>query len=230
MKILIRALVFVLLALIFLPLAYLAVAFGLAYFPANNDKMLEPAVVRAYITSNGVHTDFVFPITSEWMDWRTLFPFADFKAPESLLANNVDVIMVGWGDEQFYLQTPTWGDLTLPTALGAVSGSNPSLIHVTYYWERALPESTYILPLDAQQYQILIDYVKNTLQWQNQQPVALGNSGYGSYDTFYRAQGSYSLFSTCNTWIGEGMQQAGVPVSRWTPFVDNVTKQLTVRE
>jgi hypothetical protein len=35
-----------------------------------------------------------------------------------------------------------------------------------------------------------------------------------------------NLFETCNTWIGRGLRQAGVTVSRWTPFDFTVTWHL----
>ena len=219
-----------LLAVAMLPSSYLVVAYGLTLFPVNKTKSHQASVLQAYVVSNGVHTDFVFPVKSQWIDWRTIFPWQDFSNPNFLQATQVDVVMIGWGDERFYLNTPQWEDLTLSTALSALAGMNPSLIHVTYYWEKSLPQASYKLPLDAEQYEALIQYIKATLQRKGDAATLVPDAGYAVYDRFYRAQGSFSVFNTCNTWVGEGLQRAGVPVSIWTPLADNVFKQLEKRE
>jgi hypothetical protein len=38
------------------------------------------AFTPAWVPSNGVHTDLMFPIRSATIDWRQLFPLADFGA------------------------------------------------------------------------------------------------------------------------------------------------------
>ena len=39
----------------------------------------------------------------------------------------------GWGDENFYINTPTWGDLTLKNAFSAMFLKSASLMHLTRY-------------------------------------------------------------------------------------------------
>ena len=52
--------------------------------------------------------------------------------------------------------------------------------------------------------------------------TVIPDSGYDANDAFYEALGGYNAFETCNTWAGRGLRQAGLPVSRWTPFDFNV--------
>jgi hypothetical protein len=42
--------------------------------------------------------------------------------------------------------------------------------------------------------------------------------GYGATDGFYLAVGRFSLFKSCNVWVGQGLQAAGLPAGFWTPF------------
>ena len=59
---------------------YVAVACVMVFWPANAKPSAkasaEAAAVEAWVLSNGLHTDLVFPIRSEAIDWRQLFPFA----------------------------------------------------------------------------------------------------------------------------------------------------------
>ena len=199
---------------------YVAVACVLVFLPANAKPPAEPATVEAWVLSNGVHTDLVFPVRSAAIDWRQLFPLSDFKAPPP----DAEFVAIGWGDRKFYLHTPTWGDLTAARAFGALSGGNRSLLHVTYLQRAQLRRGAYKLPLSQAQYAQLVAHVRATLPSGRAVPIV--GAHYANDDAFYEARGSYHLFETCNTWTGRGLRQAGVTVSRWTPFDFNVTWHL----
>jgi len=215
-----RRIALTLLGLLLAITLYVAVACALVFLPANAKPPAEPATVEAWVLSNGVHTDLVFPVRSATVDWLQLFPLSDFKAPPP----DAEFVAIGWGDREFYLHTPTWGDLTAARAFGALSGGNRSLLHVTYLQRAQLRRGAYKLPLSQPQYAQLVAYVRATLPSGRATPIA--GAHYASDDAFYEAQGSYHLFETCNTWTGRGLRQAGVTVSRWTPFDFNVTWHL----
>lgn len=197
---------------------YLAVAFGLALVPANSDHPSGPATIDAYIASNGIHADFVFPVRSPGMDWTRVFPLQDFRA----VWGGTGFIAIGWGDREFYLNTPRWEDLTVARAVNALSGRDRSLLHVTYLESIDLYGKSYRVPLSEAQYATLADYVLETVRLSGGKGIGVPGRGYGYSDAFYEANGSYTLFNTCNTWVGRGLRRAGVTVSRWTPFEFNV--------
>jgi uncharacterized protein (TIGR02117 family) len=201
---------------------YLGTACALMFWPANPAARVqpEPPAVEAWVLSNGVHTDLVLPVRSATIDWRQLFAPAHFKAvpPEA------EFVAIGWGDREFYLHTPTWADLTVPRALSAVLGGNRALLHVTYLTRAQLQRGAWQLPLSQAQYARLAGYVRATLAAGRATPIA--GAHYGKDDAFYEAEGGYHLFETCNTWTGRALRQAGVTVSRWTPFDFNVTWHL----
>ncbi|MFL9667449.1 TIGR02117 family protein [Variovorax sp. AB1(2024)] len=213
---------FTLLGLASLVGLYVAVACALVFWPANGAKPAgdAPADVQAWVLSNGVHTDYVFPVRSATIDWLQVFPLKDFKAPPP----DAEYIAIGWGDREFYLNTPTWGDLTVSRAFGALSGGNRSLLHVSYLRRGQLGRGAFELPLSQARYAQLVGHVRASLPPGPAQAIA--GAHYDSQDAFYEAEGAYNLFETCNTWIGRGLRQAGVTVSRWTPFDFTVTWHL----
>ncbi len=201
---------------------YVAAACLLMFWPANPAARVpaESPAVEAWVLSNGVHTDLVFPVRSATIDWRQLFAPAHFEA----VPPGAEFVAIGWGDREFYLHTPTWADLTASRALGAMFGGNRALLHVTYLTRAQLQQGAWHLPLSQAQYARLADYVRATLAAGRATPVA--GAYYGNDDAFYEAEGGYHLFETCNTWAGRALRQAGVTVSRWTPFDFNVTWHL----
>lgn len=201
---------------------YLAIAYAMVLFPANTDVRRVPHdTINAYVESNGVHTDVILPISSDIVDWQRYFPQSDFKAVPA----DAKYIAIGWGDRDFYLNTPEWKDLTISLALGALVWQHKTVLHVSYLRAQDLSDY-YALQMDRAQYDTLKRYILATAEMKDERPVALANSGYGNNDLFYEARGKYSFIETCNTWLGTGLRQAGVKVSYWTPIDSLVTWHL----
>jgi uncharacterized protein (TIGR02117 family) len=201
--------------------AYFGLACALVLIPANSQPPSEVIAVNAYVQTNGVHTDLVFPIRTQGVDWSEAFP------PEHLAKDpgkEVTYVAIGWGDREFYLHTPQWRDLTARRALQALSGSGRSLLHVSYLRDADLRhEGTHAMPLTAQQYAVLVSYVQASLvRTASGEGINVPDQHYGANDAFYEATGSYNLFTTCNVWTGRALQQAGVKVSVWTPLASQV--------
>lgn len=203
-------------------LAYIAIAYVQVLFPLNSrpsDAVTTATSVEAYVVTNGVHTDLVFPLKTATIDWERYFPKKHFIAVPTTAA----YIAIGWGDREFYLYTPEWKDLTVATALGAMTGQHASVLHVTYLSEEDLRQHAYRLPLSEENYQALISYVLASAAMLDQGLVPVANAHYSPQDAFYEARGTYSLFNTCNSWTGTGLQRAGARVGWWTPFDALVT-------
>lgn len=206
-------------------LSYLAVALLFLLFPANSD--VKPTLassqvetnVRIYVLDNGVHTDLVLPVISETLDWQTVFPKNQFAQ----VAKTADLIAFGWGDAEFYLHTPNWSDLKFSTAMRALVGANPTVLHVEYFDAQALPEQVFALDLSASQYRALSDYILASMPSSTKAGHSAVAGGYGDSDAFFNANSSYSALQTCNTWTGAALVHAGVKISRWTPFSILVT-------
>lgn len=226
MRLALKLLLGVLLALASLVAVYFAASFVLVLFPTHTARRDEPVAVQALVYSNGVHTDLVFPINAQGADWSQSFPAQHLAE----MPHGAAYIAIGWGDREFYLNTPRWRDLTAGRALQALSGSGRTLLHVSYLREADLQNGMHALPLSAKQYASLVNYVERALVRSHAGPgVNVPGQHYGVHDAFYEANGAYNLFTTCNAWVGRGLAQAGVKVSAWTPLASQVVWHLPPR-
>jgi len=110
--------------LVSIPLLYLAAAVFLGLVPANVSFRQPADGVIIFVETNGIHTWIVMPKVNEDMDWRPLVLPAHLKDPRW---GNADHVAIGYGNREFYLNTPTWGDLTVRRAAAAFFGNGPSL-------------------------------------------------------------------------------------------------------
>jgi uncharacterized protein (TIGR02117 family) len=204
-------------------LLYLLLTFLLSRIPVNGHSQRK-ADVHIYLMKSGVHTDFIFPVSNDIHDWRTEFPIAntDFKDSSSLL------ISIGWGDKAFYMNTPTWSDLTLKTAVTTPFGLGPSAIHATYYRQLLDDRPTIGLKISSKQYKKLVKYVQQTLVYHKQKTIFIQPKIKGvvtGNDAYYQAKGRYNLFFTCNSWINAGLKVADLKACLWTAFASGIFYQ-----
>ncbi len=174
----------------------------------------EMKTVEIFIRSNGVHTDFVLPVHNKHFAWDT------FVAPSVCNADSTyQYVAIGWGDKGFFLNTPTWNDLTFSTAFVAATGLGESAMHVDYLKTAPkLGERGKRYDISARQYELLIAYIRSSFTLTENKSMLIDHAGYGKRDKFFEANGRYSLFMTCNEWTGDGMQAAEMPVGIWTPL------------
>lgn len=160
-----------------------------------------------YLTTNGLHLNFVIP--TDLMAAETL---ATLAIPASAA-----YVSFGWGDRGFYLQTPRWQDLRLGVAAKALFWKSETAMHVDYYKQKY--RSWKELQLCPGQYRQLREYVMASFQRKKDNSLApIDFPGYNATDRFYKAEGSYTAFYTCNNWVNEGLKRAEVPTAVWSPF------------
>lgn len=192
---------------------YIIVAFSLSKITINQEPDTKPEV-EIFILTNGVHTDIVMPTKNNQIDWSKQIPFQNTKAADS----TYKYIAMGWGDKGFYLETPEWSDLKASVAFKAATGLSTTAIHATYYKRMKLGGDCKSMMISKEQYNRLITYITDSFQ-----KDALGNfiyiktdANYGKTDAFYEANGSYSLFHTCNTWANSALKASGQKCCFWT--------------
>jgi uncharacterized protein (TIGR02117 family) len=166
--------------------------------------------VTIYVESNGVHVGLIVPKVAASVDWRPLFRPGDLADPR-YAAN--DHVAIGWGERDFFLNTPTWADVSPRTVLAAAIGSNRTLLHVEHIAAPRVGGDVRAVVLRPVEYRRLAAYIRATL-------VERGgrHRGYAGYDVFYPARGRYDAYRTCNAWAGDALRFAGVRVGAWTPF------------
>lgn len=169
-----------------------------------------------YVMSNGVHTDIVFPVKTDIIDWMTIFPPTNNLRQDSIYK----YVAIGWGDKGFYLNTPEWKDLTAKTAIVAALGLGETALHVTYYKTIVEDSLTYKVAIDSMQFIKLKNYVlASCSQDENGNAIVIQTQAqYGNSDAFYEARGAYSMFHSCNTWANNCLKSANMPAAVWTVF------------
>jgi uncharacterized protein (TIGR02117 family) len=115
-------------AILALPLLYLLAAIIGSAVPANAAWQEPRKGVRIFVRTNGVHTWIMVPVAAAGIDWRPLAPAAHIR--DSRYAG--EYIAIGYGNRDFYLNTPNWSDLSPRTAVAAAVGRGPGLVHVEH--------------------------------------------------------------------------------------------------
>jgi uncharacterized protein (TIGR02117 family) len=166
--------------------------------------------IAIFILTNGVHTDLVVPVKTELYDWSKEVKFSNTLSKDT----SYNFLAMGWGDKGFYLETPEWKDLKAAFALGNTA------IHTTYYKTMSVGKNCKKIIISKEQYQRLINYIKDSFQKDKDGHFIniVTKVVYGKNDAFYEANGSYSMFHTCNTWANTGLKNCGQKCCLWTPF------------
>lgn len=194
---------------------YWVSAYFLSRISVNREKETKNEV-SIFIITNGVHTDLVMPVRNEQIDWSKKIKFENTIKKDTVMK----YIALGWGDKGFYLETPTWADLKFSTAFKAAFALSSSAIHATFYKEMKEGKNCVKINISKEQYSRLIKYIQSSFKadLKGHYINIKSNANYGVDDTFYEANGSYSLFHTCNTWANTGLKKCGQKACLWTPF------------
>jgi len=206
--------------LIFLTCAFI---FSRITIEGNKEKN---SIHSVFLMKSGIHVDFLLPISNEFKDWQKEFPISNTRSKDSTYKK----IAIGWGSKDFYMNTPTWDDLTLKIFLISNFGLGSSAIQVKYYTD-TLPKDSKItsLKLSRNQYKKLVKYIETSLKRSKtnnssfilpKNPKVLTEN-----NSFYDAKQTYSLLLTCNTWINNGLKASGQKACLWTPDAGGIFYQ-----
>lgn len=214
MKTFFKYLLYFFLTLVGCLLSYSVAAWGLSRIPTK-EETCTPKTIECYILSNGVHTDLVLPLENELKNWNNTVSPQDTKGKQT----TYEYVGFGWGSKGFYLETPTWDDLTFSTAFKATFGLGTTAIHTTFY--NRLQESNHCIKIKLcpAQYKKLVLFIENSFQKDGAETIHIKTeANYGLNDAFYEAKGTYNLFTTCNTWANNGLKACHQKTAFWTPF------------
>ena len=193
--------------------AYLLIVTLLSFVSVNEDLVENQNEIPIYILTNGVHTDVVLPIKNEHHDWTSQLKFEHTKSKDT----TNQYVAFGWGDKGFYLETPTWADLKPSTAIKAASGLSSSAMHVTFYKSLKENKSCKKIQISLENYKKMIAFINESFQTKSGEFLKIETDAvYGKHDVFYEANGSYSLFYTCNSWANQALKAANQKAALWT--------------
>lgn len=202
-------------------LLYLIVALLLSSISINQTQQDFPEALEIpvlYLVSNGVHVDLVVPLDDPNTDWESIFETNKISEDP-----NYTHARIGWGEENFYINTPNWSDLTLFTSFKALFLPSRGAIHIDLGRK---PEEHYrTLILSRDQYHKLIKYILSGVEIEEGKAKRIGDFSYSNDDAFFYGTQNYHLFMTCNAWMNRGLKRAGIKSVVWTPFVSPLLRE-----
>lgn len=204
-------------------LLYLLFARLLSSITVNKEQSGTKSITM-YIHTNGMHTDYVFPIKSKQIDWNQIYPITDTKGQN----HNQNYIAIGWGDKGFFLDVEDWNNVKPKIALNAAFGLGSTAIHITYYNSIQIGEHTREIKISEEQYKHLIDFILSStkIDKDTSRPIVIvTDKVYGQNDSFYVANGKYSFLNTCNTWANKGLKKAKMKSCYWTAFQEGIFRK-----
>ncbi|GMM94198.1 DUF2459 domain-containing protein [Qipengyuania sp. MTN3-11] len=186
-------------------LALLAGWIGSA-IPRNADWTEPDDGIEIMVATNGIHTELILPIVSPVKDWRETFPTAAQPRRDGQVPTHV---AIGWGEKEVFLETPTWSDLKLATALRIATTGGEGLMRVGHYVRPAPDENHRPLRLRPAEYRRLVARVERTLPPLPPGATRRTYAGFMPEDANYDAAGKYTLANTCNQWTADTLAEAG---------------------
>ncbi len=193
--------------LLAIPIAYVIIAFILTEITVDRTEVNTVNNVIIYLNTNGVHLNVVLPKNAIDINLLKDLEFEDSEK----------YISFGWGDENFYINTPTWGDLTFKNAFTAMFLESMTLIHLTRYKNKKYDWVE--VKINKSELDKLNKYILNSFKKDKSgNKIILQGVKYSTNDNFYKANGSYSCFNNCNTWVNSAFKESGLKSCYWTPF------------
>ena len=124
-----------------------------------------------------------------------------------------ELIDIGWGDEAFY----QYSDFDWDLAYQALFYSTPSTLRIEgiYITEQQyfdISEIVIELKINKEQLRILLKYIADTVWKDEDGKYEILSTQYLNRVYFFRANGNYHLFNTCNTWLARGLKQSGFDI------------------
>lgn len=209
-----RVLGLILLVLLAVPATYLVAMIVLGLIPVNAGWREADEGVVIFIQSNGRHTGIGMPIRNDQMDWTPLVPPEHLRQPIA-----ADYVFVGYGHRDFYLNTPSWAELSLATAFDAAFGDGPALLQVEHVVAPVENPAQKAITLRPDEYRRLVAYIEPRFRRDAEgRTLPLLGRGYGDHDMFYEANGGFNFWFNCNEWAARALRAAGVRMGLWTPW------------
>ncbi len=206
MKILLKILKWCLYFLL-IPTGYVVISLILSYITVNKSELTSKENQEIYLSSNGVHLAIVVHINDISSELLRGLKYAQDEKYFSF----------GWGDKNFYLNTPSWDDLTFGNVFKALFLKGSTLIHLARY--KYKNKSWVNIKITDMELSKLNQFISASFKKRtNGRKIILKNKSYSTNDDFYLAVGRYSLFNTCNSWVNKAFKKSGLKACYWTPF------------
>lgn len=167
---------------------------------------------QVYVSGGAFHTNIIVPVHNQHFDWRNHLPLHEFGNVASYR-----YLKFGWGDRDFYMNTPSWAEMRLTSALDALLSPGAAAMHVEA--SVSFPHESQVevkcLQLDAVNYQKLMEFIDQSFEVNPQgKKIKIGDTNLRDR-SFFAGRGKYSILRTCNSWTAEGLRVANINTPLW---------------
>lgn len=201
---------------IIFPLAVLFLNTSPAHAATPTQNGSDEDQITLYLVKQRWHTGLVIETaivdTAIWNDIK------DFKHPK--------YIDVGWGDAAFY-QHP---DFDLELAVEALFFLTPSALRIEGF---NFPIREYLemcdvalkLKVSEEGFRKICRFIQSTYYHDDGGNFEILSSRFAGNVKFYRANGNYHVFNTCNTWMAECLAKGGVKIHTQIILAEQLFKE-----
>jgi uncharacterized protein (TIGR02117 family) len=169
-----------------------------------------PAAAKEFLQDDSLKT--IYLIKQRWHT-AIVFHTEDVDSlifPEVKYFHAAELIDIGWGDEAFYQHPDFDWDLAYQALFYPTSSTlrvEGIFISMLEYFN--LSEIVVELKINNEQLKILLGYISDTIWRDEKNQHKVLSTQYLNRVYFLKANGEYHLFNTCNTWLANGLEQAG---------------------
>ncbi|MFM9264786.1 TIGR02117 family protein [Tychonema sp. BBK16] len=168
--------------------------------------------IPIYIVNQGIHTAIIVLVENEYFNWNQYLRLSEIGRDTN---SEYKYLSFGWGDRAFILETPTSATINLVTAFNALFLPTPSAVQVQGYRVFPRNKATKCVKISEVNYLNIVNFIKSSFQLDAGGNKIKISYGYHNSDSFYEANGSYSILRTCNDWTAEALRKADVNTPLW---------------
>ena len=177
---------------------------------AAKEFLQDDSLHTIYLIKQRWHTAIVFH--TEDID-TTILPEVKYFSQSNGFPKGAELIDIGWGDEAFYQHPNFDWDL----AYHALFHPTPSTLRIEGIFISMLEyfnisEIVVELKINNEQLRILQTYISDTVWRDEKNENKVLSTQYLNRVYFLKANGSYHLFNTCNTWLANGLKKVGFEI------------------
>lgn len=205
-------------------MVYQILIFLLSAIPVNKDFTPADNGIEIIVGTNNVHTEIIMPVETELYNWRELIPLEHFDGVDT----SYQYIALGWGDKGFYINTPTWEDLTLGIGLNALLLPSEAAIHVTLIPTPPRDSPNYVsVRITENQYQRLLNYILPYFRLDdNGEVIPIPDAAFLYNENYFEALDQYTFLNTSNNWTNRALKKTGIRTALWSPLDAPIMIQL----
>jgi uncharacterized protein (TIGR02117 family) len=175
--------------------------------PRRLGDRAQPCDYKVCVSNLGIHSDIIVPVQNQLFDWRKYLSLKDIGKTDN---PDYRYLAFGWGEQDFYMNSPSRIDLKISGAFKALFWPNAAVMRVEGY--QKLPKHLDIKCFGVSKtgYLNLVNFIQDTFKTDGQNRKNRLGYGISPNVSYFAANGIYSLVRNCNSWTAEGLDIAGV--------------------